>query len=79
MKELNDDTVLAVSKALFKGNYSAGLNFIVEEFRQYSEFSKLLHLLKLKGDYDSGVRTRETIDAKKELESILLYLLDKYV
>ncbi len=84
LKPANDLIVKTIADTLFRdsydpehpheGNYSAGLNFIIEQFRKQDELGKLLQLLFMKTQYDNGVRSKEVIESVKHLEAYLALL-----
>ena len=69
----NDDMIKALADTLFyeerknEGNYSQALDWILTNFRLYTKYKDLVKFLEYHAAYERGVRTKETIDAMKNL------------
>jgi len=58
-------------------NFSKGLNFILNLFRNHSNFSDTVKYLIYRYRFDKGDRSEEVIKGVTEIESILLRMLDE--
>lgn len=65
--------ICAVADTLFyepkqnRGNYSKALDWILTNFRLYTKYKDLIKFVSYHADYQRGIRTRETIEAMKNL------------
>ena len=73
----NDEMVSAVASTLFfienrnEGNYSKGLDWILTNFRLFSKYTSLIKYLIMHDRYLRGSRSREDIEAMKELVTFI--------
>jgi len=63
--------VRAVANTMFDGDFSKALDFILYTFRANTIYSKAMEFLKLKADYDAGIRSIAVLDGVRQLQALL--------
>ena len=73
ISEHNDEMVASVASTLFyiesknEGNYSQAMDWILTNFRLFSKYKHLVTFLERHDSYLRGSRSREDIEAMKEI------------